>query len=576
MRLAEKICMSIPGLRRWYYLKRIWNRLDIPAEEWAKLDGTVEDLSEILKEVRALENVMETAASLRHAHGMNTTHSWTDVTGHEHSVEIVLDGSGASDDVMSGYGKQMDNYRKEMITLATDLTRWCAKNAVRVDYPDKAPLHVRVLALRKEAAEIWKELTAARKGKLPREFLKEQLLNNPRRERRRALGGVKSEPVKLEKEARKETPLEQKKEEKRVAARPRTSDAKARKKATQVIVSTFARQNIFVTPVSTHPGITFTRYRVKLDGGQKFEKAFRCDTELAGALAVENVSVTKAPHEENILFIDVPEKEVTPLLFRELPEPENAEEFLIGQDIDGKAVYATLEKMNHMLVAGTTGSGKSTFLNQVLCSLIRQSPAEVKFILTDPKLVEFTPYAKIPHLYRPLVTDVPTAIDAMREAKEEMNNRYLRFAEAGARNLREYNDKASWRLPRLVVVVDEMADLMLTSKGAVEEDIQSIAQKGRAAGVHLILSTQRPVKEVVTGLIKSNIPTRVAFRVASAIDSLVIMDEGGAEKLCGNGDALVKDAKGKVVRLQGAFLSSEDIEQYVKEACEKYATVCEV
>ena len=252
--------------------------------------------------------------------------------------------------------------------------------------------------------------------------------------------------------------------------------------------------------------------------------------------------------------------------------------FALGRDIGGRNIIGNIEKLPHVLIAGTTGSGKSVCTNSLIISLLYKStPDEVRFIMVDPKMVELAPYNGIPHLLIPVVTDPKKAAGALQWAVFEMMKRYKTFSENGVKKLEEYNKVAATRddlekLPSVVVVIDELADLMLVAAKEVEESICRVAQMGRAAGVHLVIATQRPSADVITGLMKANIPSRIAFAVASSLESRIILDTTGAEKLVGKGDMLYAPlGEGKPTRVQGCFISPEEIEAvvaYVKETGE--------
>jgi len=243
----------------------------------------------------------------------------------------------------------------------------------------------------------------------------------------------------------------------------------------------------------------------------------------------------------------------------------------MGLDISGKPIVTDLRKMPHGLIAGATGSGKSVCINTMLVSLLyKAKPEELKLLLIDPKMVELAPYNYIPHLASPVITDVKTATAALKWAVEEMERRYELLAHAGVRDITKYNQVAeehqrySNKLPYLVIVIDELADLMMMAPADVEEAISRIAQKARACGIHLVIATQRPSVDVITGLIKANVPTRIAFSVSSQIDSRTVIDISGAEKLLGKGDMLfLENGTSKPVRLQGTFVSDEEIDSVV-------------
>ena len=240
----------------------------------------------------------------------------------------------------------------------------------------------------------------------------------------------------------------------------------------------------------------------------------------------------------------------------------------LGKDIGGQTILADLSKMPHLLVAGATGSGKSVCINTLITSILfKATPEEVKFILIDPKMVELSSYNDIPHLMVPVVTDAQKAASVLNWSVREMENRYAKFAQAGVRDLRHYNEAAAEeeKMPAIVIIIDELADLMMVASHDVEDAICRLAQKARAAGLHLVLATQRPSVNVITGLIKANIPSRISFAVSSITDSRTILDRGGAEKLLGNGDMLFSPVgAAKPLRVQGAFISDEEIERLIE------------
>src|SRR5699024_4582282 len=246
----------------------------------------------------------------------------------------------------------------------------------------------------------------------------------------------------------------------------------------------------------------------------------------------------------------------------------------LGVNIEGKPLITNIQKMPHGLIAGATGSGKSVCINTILISLIyKSSHQDVKFLLIDPKTVELAPYNGIPHLLSPVITDVKAATVALKRMVNEMEDRYRKLAEEGVRDIDKYNQKMikngrdDDKMPYIVIVIDELADLMMVSPQDVEDAICRISQKARACGIHLLVATQRPSVDVITGLIKANIPTRIAFSVSSQVDSRTIIDNAGAEKLLGKGDMLfIENGAGKSIRLQGAFVSDEEIERVTNHA----------
>ena len=331
-------------------------------------------------------------------------------------------------------------------------------------------------------------------------------------------------------------------------------------------------------------GPSVTRYEFTLDQGVKLSKITNLQDDIALALGASGVRIAAVPNKISVVGIEVPNKTVTSVLIRDVIESREFMEhpsktaFAVGRDISGRNIIGNIEKLPHVLIAGTTGSGKSVCTNSLIISLLYKStPEEVRFIMVDPKMVELAPYNGIPHLLIPVVTDPKKAAGALQWAVFEMMKRYKTFSENGVKKLEEYNKLAAVRedlekLPSVVVVIDELADLMLVAAKEVEESICRVAQMGRAAGVHLVIATQRPSADVITGLMKANIPSRIAFAVASSLESRIILDTTGAEKLVGKGDMLYAPlGEGKPTRVQGCFISPgeiEDVVSYVKESGE--------
>ncbi|MGM0502154.1 MAG: DNA translocase FtsK [Bacillota bacterium] len=332
--------------------------------------------------------------------------------------------------------------------------------------------------------------------------------------------------------------------------------------------------NAQVTDVNFGP--TITRYEIEPAPGVKVSKIVNLADDIALSLAASDVRVEAPIPGKAAVGIEVPNDSRKLVTLREILESDRFQEadskltMALGKDIDGQAAIADLSKMPHMLVAGATGSGKSVFVNGVINSMLyKATPEEVKFLLVDPKMVELTIYKGLPHLVAPVVTDPKKAATALRWVVEEMENRYELFSGSNSRGLESYNQqlKAEGKdpLPYIVVVIDELADLMMVAANEVEDAICRLAQKARAAGIHLILATQRPSVDVVTGLIKANIPTRLSFSLTSQTDSRTILDQGGAEKLLGQGDMLFSpvDAN-QPLRLQGAFVSERELKEVVE------------
>ena len=329
----------------------------------------------------------------------------------------------------------------------------------------------------------------------------------------------------------------------------------------------------------TH-GPTVTRYDIELEQGVKLSRVTNLAGDLALALGVVNVRIAPIPDKISTVGIEVPNKLVSTVYLRDIiesPKFQNAKSklsFAIGKDIGGDCIVGNIAKLPHMLIAGTTGSGKSVCMNSLILSLLYKArPDEVRLIMIDPKMVELGVYNGIPHLYVPVVTDPKKAAGALQWSVVEMLKRYRLFSEVGVRDLDTYNKHAELNgeetMPRVVIVIDELADLMMAASKEVEESICRVAQMGRAAGMHLIIATQRPSADVITGLMKANIPSRIAFAVSSAMESRIILDQAGAEKLVGMGDMLYAPVgSGKPTRIQGAFVSDEEREeviQFIKE-----------
>lgn len=323
-------------------------------------------------------------------------------------------------------------------------------------------------------------------------------------------------------------------------------------------------------------GPSVTRYEFTLSQGVKLSKITNLQDDIALALGASGVRIAPIPDKISVVGIEVPNKLVSPVSIRTVLESReftshpSTTAFAVGKDISGRNIIGNISKLPHVLIAGTTGSGKSVCTNSLIVSMLYKStPEEVRFIMVDPKMVELAPYNGIPHLLIPVVTDPKKAAGALQWAVYEMMKRYKMFSEHGVKDLASYNkiaaaDETLKKLPSVVVVIDELADLMLVAAKEVEESICRVAQMGRAAGMHLVIATQRPSADVITGLMKANIPSRIAFAVASAMESRIILDTAGAEKLVGRGDMLYAPlGEGKPKRVQGCFISSEEIERVV-------------
>ena len=323
-------------------------------------------------------------------------------------------------------------------------------------------------------------------------------------------------------------------------------------------------------------GPSVTRYEFTLDQGVKLSKITNLADDIALALGASGVRIAPIPDKISVVGIEVPNKLVSAvhirdvLESREFTQHKSSVAFAVGKDIAGNNIIGNIAKLPHVLIAGTTGSGKSVCTNSLIVSLLYKStPDEVRFIMVDPKMVELAPYNGIPHLLIPVVTDPKKAAGALQWAVYEMMKRYKLFSERNVKDLAGYNalaaaDETLKKLPSVVVVIDELADLMLVAAKEVEESICRVAQMGRAAGMHLVIATQRPSADVITGLMKANIPSRIAFAVASSLESRIILDTTGAEKLVGRGDMLYAPlGEGKPRRVQGCFISAEEIDRVV-------------
>ena len=290
---------------------------------------------------------------------------------------------------------------------------------------------------------------------------------------------------------------------------------------------------------------------------------------MALALAAKSIRLEAPIPGKSYIGVEIPNETSQTVSFKEtiqigMDKKENYNiVFAMGKDISGEVILSDITKMPHALIAGSTGSGKSVCINTIICSIIyNYSPEEVKLILIDPKVVELSIYNKLPHLIIPVVTDMKKTPSALSWAVNEMEKRYALFAQSKSKDIVSYNKKNEEKLPRIVIIIDELADLMMVAPKEIEEAICRIAQKARACGIHLVVATQRPSVDVITGLIKANIPSRIAFAVSSQTDSRTILDMSGAEKLLGKGDMLYSPiGMNKPVRIQGAFLTEEEVEK---------------
>ncbi len=344
---------------------------------------------------------------------------------------------------------------------------------------------------------------------------------------------------------------------------------------------TFQSFGVKAKVTQVHLGPAVTKYEVHPDVGVKVSRIVNLSDDLALALAAKDIRIEAPIPGKSAIGIEVPNSEVAMVSLREVLEakqnnrPDSKLLIGLGRDITGEAVLAELNKMPHLLVAGATGSGKSVCINGIITSiLMRAKPHEVKLMMIDPKMVELNVYNGVPHLLAPVVTNPKKAAQALQKVVSEMERRYELFSHTGTRNIEGYNEYVKKQnleenekhplLPYIVVIVDELADLMMVASNDVEDAITRLAQMARAAGIHLIIATQRPSVDVITGVIKANIPSRIAFAVSSATDSRTILDSGGAEKLLGRGDMLFTPVgSNKPTRVQGAFLSDEEVEEIV-------------
>ena len=313
-------------------------------------------------------------------------------------------------------------------------------------------------------------------------------------------------------------------------------------------------------------GPTITRYEITIPAGIKVSKVTSLSDDIAMNLAAESIRIEAPIPGKNTIGIETPNKIKEPVHFSNIIQNKELEKgelnVILGKDIVGRDKIIDITKMPHLLIAGQTGSGKSVAVNTLIATLIsKKSEKEVKFIMVDPKMVELMPYNDIPHLLVPVIIDPQQAAIALKWAVNEMENRYKQLMENGVRNIKSYNSlKYVEKMPYIVIIIDELADLMMVASGSVEESIARIAQKARAVGIHLVVATQRPSTDVITGMIKANLPSRISFALRSQIDSRTILDSAGAEKLLGQGDMLLlENGSSKLERIQGAFISDEEV-----------------
>lgn len=348
---------------------------------------------------------------------------------------------------------------------------------------------------------------------------------------------------------------------------------------------TFQSFGVKARVTKVHVGPAVTKYEVYPEAGVKVSRIVSLHDDLALALAAQDIRIEAPIPGKSAVGIEVPNKEVATVSLREILDVTSSHPsklmFALGRDISGEAVVGELNRMPHLLIAGATGSGKSVCINGIITTiLMRAKPHEVKMMMIDPKKVELNVYNGIPHLLAPVVTDPKLAARALNKVVVEMERRYELFSESGTRNIEGYNDYITRYndstdeqlplLPYIVVIVDELADLMMVASKEVEDAITRLAQMARAAGIHLIIATQRPSVDVITGVIKANIPSRIAFSVSSSVDSRTILDSSGAEKLLGRGDMLyLPVGMSKPIRVQGAFLSDDEVERVVQHCIQQ-------
>lgn len=368
-----------------------------------------------------------------------------------------------------------------------------------------------------------------------------------------------------------------------VQRKSRTStNATVAKQQGQKLIDILYEYGVNAKLVQIHIGPSVTKFEIKPELGVRVSKISNLANDIKMALAATDLRIEAPIPGKSAVGVEIPNVEKTPVQMKELmqsiPKEFDSKKllFCLGKDLTGDNVYGELNRMPHLLIAGATGSGKSVCVNSIICSLLlRTKPDEVKMILIDPKKVEFTPYNDVPHLLAPVITDGDLANKGLKVVVEMMDHRYDLFGNLGVRNIQAYNeyvlnhpDEHLKPLPRLVVIIDELADLMLVAAKEVEASIQRITQLARAAGIHLVVATQRPSVDVITGVIKANIPSRIAFAVSQAVDSRTILDQAGAEQLLGNGDMLyLPNGETSPKRIQGVYIKDEEVNricEYVK------------
>ena len=335
--------------------------------------------------------------------------------------------------------------------------------------------------------------------------------------------------------------------------------------------------------LDAHVGARLVLYEFQPEPGIKLSKIASIDNDLALVLGAPSIRILTPIPGKKTVGIEVPHTKPSIIGFHEMLQSakknsQSALPIILGKTVHNESIVTGIEEFPHLLISGSTGSGKSVFMNTLINSLIfNKSPRELRFLMIDPKMIELTPYNGIPHLIKPVITNTSDAKDALKWAEKEMDERYQLFKEFGTRNIESFNDKVQGKhkkskhlgkevtqLPYIVIVVDELADLIITQGKEVEIPVTRIAQKARAAGVHLVIATQRPSTDIISGLIKTNFPTRISFKVSSSVDSRTILDTSGAEKLLGNGDMLYLTNANPIQRIQSSFITEEEVRKIVQ------------
>ena len=526
--------------------------LNIPAKSWADLDQLVTELTNAQTRMKEMENLILNTQSCKDAHGITLHTEWSDPASGKRSTDFIIDGA-SRENALQYYRSELDSCRAHLVHLTGELGEWHKKNAHKMEQERRS-----VIAIIKEAiADVssdFREAWADAKGKTPEEYLHYVLFEKPRP----AALAAPQDPEPEEPKPEPEPP--------KVEKQKKDAAAEWRRRTMMDIAGTVNSFGVFLTPAGFEAARAVIRFSYRMEEGKQISKVTARAKDIALALGVESVSVTASPSEAGIIRVDVPRKDRKPLLYSEIPDNGKPGQIFIGESVEGKAVWADISILPHLLIAGTTGSGKSTFLNGIICQLLKESGIEL--FLIDPKQMELAPFAKAKQV-QGFATTPEDALSCLDDCVEEMERRCRVIADAGAKDLDGYNERMDERMRRRIIAIDELADLMngfKRGKNPIEAAIIRIAQKGRAAGIHVIAATQRPSADVITGLMKANIPSRAAFTVASNIDSRIILDEGGAENLTGKGDMLWKPVGGRMQRLQAAYTSNADVEKAVKEA----------